>query len=199
MTVSFSIDDTALLQVTTDPRTDRDPMWIGDANLFQFRPHRRVQSSLRYDVATPAKPADHPLPGVGCTLAQRDADGQIAVRVDGELHIYDTRDGNDRPLVDCGCRRAVTLRLGPQPSMPAGQHREPRFEPAANGWASWRAATCSPFPWNMACRAISLCHRPRTTGTRLVERRQAPGFRVGSQREEEIYVQAQDGNSPAVK
>jgi len=66
-------------------------MWIGDAIYFQFRPHRRVQS-LRYDVATrQTKQITHYQSGM--YAAQRRRRWPDRDESDGELHIYDTRDG----------------------------------------------------------------------------------------------------------
>src|SRR5882724_8520418 len=92
----FDLEHPSLIQVTKDPRTDRDPMWIGGAiyfnsdrtgvfNLYRYdvesRQTRQITHYHDWDVRWPS--AD---------------DGQIVYELDGELHIYDTRSALDRAL-----------------------------------------------------------------------------------------------------
>jgi tricorn protease len=83
--------------VTNNPFTDRDPMWIGDRiyfssdrsgtlNLYSSRPDGSdlvpLTRSTTWDVRWPSA----------------DAAGQIAYEQDGELHIFNTRGNTDRKL-----------------------------------------------------------------------------------------------------
>jgi tricorn protease len=92
----FDLAHPALVQVTKDPRTDRDPMWIGNAIYFNSD-RSGVFNLYRYDVEsrqtqqiTHYKDWDVRWPSAD--------DGQIVFELDGELHIYDTRNGEDRAL-----------------------------------------------------------------------------------------------------
>ena len=92
----FDLAHPALVQVTQDPRTDRDPMWIGNAIYFNSD-RSGVFNLYRYDVEsrqtqqiTHYKDWDVRWPSAD--------DGQIVFELDGELHIYDTRNGEDRAL-----------------------------------------------------------------------------------------------------
>jgi tricorn protease len=84
-------------QVTNWPRTERDPMWIGNRiyfaadkdgtlNLYSLEPAtkrtRQLTSNKQYDVRWPSA----------------DQQGQIVYELNGELHIYDTRADRDRKL-----------------------------------------------------------------------------------------------------
>jgi tricorn protease len=92
----FDLAHPALVQVTKDPRTDRDPMWIGNAIYFNSD-RSGVFNLYRYDVEsrqtqqiTHYKDWDVRWPSAD--------DSQIVFELDGELHIYDTRNGEDRAL-----------------------------------------------------------------------------------------------------
>jgi len=83
--------------ITRHPRSDRDPMWMGDAvyfssdrdgtlNLYKYDPETRQTSQLtksaKWDVRWPSA----------------DAQGQIIYELNGRLQIYDTRTGADKPI-----------------------------------------------------------------------------------------------------
>jgi tricorn protease len=83
--------------VTNDPMTDRDPMWIGDRiywasdrsgtlNLYSAKPDgsdlTALTHSTTWDVRWPSA----------------DQVGQIVYELNGELHVFDTRGGADRKL-----------------------------------------------------------------------------------------------------
>lgn len=92
----FDLAHPALIQVTNDPRTDRDPMWIGNAIYFNSD-RSGVFNLYRYDIEsrqtqqiTHYKDWDVRWPSAD--------DSQIVYELDGELHIYDTRNGADRAL-----------------------------------------------------------------------------------------------------
>ncbi len=83
--------------ITNNPFTDRDPMWIGDRiyfasdrsgtlNLYSVRPDgsdlAQLTHSTTWDVRWPS--TDHA--------------GRIVYELDGELHVYSIRDSSDRKL-----------------------------------------------------------------------------------------------------
>ncbi len=82
---------------TDHPRTDRDPMWIGETiyfasdrdgklNLYAYTPANRETRQLTsyrdWDVRWPSKGED----------------GEIVFELGGELHVYDTASGETRPV-----------------------------------------------------------------------------------------------------
>ncbi len=93
----FDLATDAATNVTKNPRTDRDPMWIGrriyfdsdrtgTLNLYSVNPDgsglEQLTKSTTWDVRWPSA----------------DADGQIVFELGGELHVFDTRSGADRKL-----------------------------------------------------------------------------------------------------
>ena len=93
----FDLATHAARNITNNPFTDRDPMWIGDRiyfasdrsgtlNLYSVLPDgsdvRQLTAGTTWDVRWPSA----------------DETGQIVYESDGELHVYDTRSGADRKL-----------------------------------------------------------------------------------------------------
>jgi tricorn protease len=93
----FDLATNAIEQVTSDARTDRDPMWIGDAiyfvsdrdgklNLFvhdlKSKSARQLTQERQYDVRWPSS----------------DSQGQIVYEVNGALHVMDLKSGSERAL-----------------------------------------------------------------------------------------------------
>ena len=93
----FDLLHPALLQVTNDPHTDRDPMWIGDAVYFNSD-RSGVFNLYRYDVASRQTRQLTHYKDWDVRWPSADAEGQIVYELDGELHIYDVRDDQDRAL-----------------------------------------------------------------------------------------------------
>ncbi len=93
----FDLDHPALTRVTDDPRTDRDPMWIGSAVYFNSD-RSGVFNLYRYDVDTQQTTRATHYTDWDVRWPSADADGQIVYELDGALHIYDTRTGKDRTL-----------------------------------------------------------------------------------------------------
>jgi tricorn protease len=93
----FDLAHPSLLQVTNDPRTDRDPMWIGDAIYFNSD-RSGVFNLFRYDIETRQTRQLTHYEDWDVRWPSADAEGQITYELDGELHIYDTRDHRDRAL-----------------------------------------------------------------------------------------------------
>ncbi len=107
----FDLVHPSLVQVTKDPRTDRDPMWIGNAVYFNSD-RSGVFNLYRYDVEsgqtrqlTRYKDWDVRWPSADAS--------QIVYELDGELHIYDTRNDEDRAVSISVPADATTAR--PQP------------------------------------------------------------------------------------
>jgi len=92
----FDLAHPSLVRVTEDPHTDRDPMWIGDAIFFNSD-RSGVFNLYRYDVGsgqtrqlTHYRDWDVRWPSAD--------DARIVYELDGELHVYDTRDDQDRAI-----------------------------------------------------------------------------------------------------
>jgi tricorn protease len=93
----FDLKKPALIQVTDNPRTDRDPMWIGAA--VYFNSDRSGTFNLyRYDVATRETKSITHYKDWDVRWPSADAAGQIVYESNGELHVYDTLNDKDRAL-----------------------------------------------------------------------------------------------------
>jgi tricorn protease len=93
----FDLGHPALTRVTDNPRTDRDPMWIGSAVFFNSD-RSGVFNLYRYDVQTRQTTQVTRYTDWDVRWPSADADGQIVYELDGVLHIYDTRIDKDRTL-----------------------------------------------------------------------------------------------------
>ncbi len=83
--------------VTNDPRTDRDPMWIGDRIYFASdRSGTLNLYSVGLDGGEPVQLTRSTQWDVRWPSA--DADGRIVYELGGELHVLDTRTDADRKL-----------------------------------------------------------------------------------------------------
>jgi tricorn protease len=93
----FDLASHALEKITDHPRTDRDPMWIGDKvyfasdrdgtlNLYVFdlksKQTKQLTSSKKWDVRWPST----------------DYKDQIVFEMDGELYVFDIKSGKERKL-----------------------------------------------------------------------------------------------------
>ncbi|MFI5167780.1 MAG: S41 family peptidase [Thermoanaerobaculales bacterium] len=93
----FDLKTFASENITHHPRTDRDPMWIGNAiyfasdrdgtlNLYKYditsRTTTQLTHSKTFDVRWPSS----------------DAEGHIVYEFGGELHVFDTRTGGDTAI-----------------------------------------------------------------------------------------------------
>jgi tricorn protease len=92
----FDLTHPAVVQVTKDPRTDRDPMWIGNAVYFNSD-RSGVFNLYRYDVESGETRQITHYTDWDVRWPSADS-GQIVYELDGELHLYDTRSGADRAL-----------------------------------------------------------------------------------------------------
>jgi tricorn protease len=93
----FELDGTKARRITQDPRADRDPMWIGQ-NVY-FNSDRSGFSNLyRHDLASDQVEQITRYTAWDVRWPSADADGQIVFELDGDLHVLDTRTGQDRAL-----------------------------------------------------------------------------------------------------
>ncbi len=193
----FDLTHPALLQVTDDPRTDRDPMWIGGAVYFNSD-RTGVFNLFRYDVATrQTKQLTH-YRDWDVRWPSADADGQIVYESDGELHIYDTRDDQDRAVSIVVPADATTTR--PQAVNAADNIESLAVSPGGERVGIVARGDLFSIPVEHGVsrnltRSSSAHDRElawSTDGKRLA-------FVSDRSGEEEIYVQAQDGNDPAVQ
>jgi tricorn protease len=192
----FDLTNPSLEQITNDPRTDRDPMWIGGG--IYFNSDRSGTFNLyRYEIATKQTRQLTHYKDWDVRWPSADADGQIVYESAGELHIFDTRSDQDR---------ALTI-LVPADITTTRPH-------AVNAADSIEGSALSPGGERLAIVArgdvfsVPVEHgvtRNLTQSSNAHDREAAwssDGKRLAyvSDRsgEEEIYVQAQDGNSAAI-
>ncbi|MEA3197301.1 MAG: tricorn protease [Gammaproteobacteria bacterium] len=193
----FDLSHPALLQVTDDPRTDRDPMWIGDAIYFNSD-RTGVFNLFRYDVATgQTRQLTHYLDW-DVRWPSADADGQIVYESDGELHVYDTRDDRDRALSIVVPTDATTAQ--PQTVNAADNIESLALSPGGErlGIAARGDVFSVPVEHGITrnlTRSSSAHDREiawSSDGKRLAYVSDRSG-------EDEIYLQTQDGTQPAVQ
>jgi tricorn protease len=193
----FDLTHPSLLQVTNDPRTDRDPMWIGDAVYFNSD-RTGVFNLFRYDIATrQTKQLTH-YQDWDVRWPSADAEGQIVYESDGELHIYDTRDGQDRTLSIAVPADATTTR--PQTVNAADNIESLILSPGGErvGIVARGDVFSVPVEHGITRNLTqsSSAHEREATWSTDGKRLAYVSDRTG---EEEIYVQAQDGSDPAVQ
>jgi tricorn protease len=193
----FDLAHPALLQVTNDPRTDRDPMWIGDAIYFNSD-RTGVFNLFRYDIATrQIKQVTH-YQDWDVRWPSADAEGQIVYESDGELHIYDTRDDRDRTLSIVVPADATTAR--PQPVNAADNIESLALSPGGERVAIVARGDVFSVPVEHGVTRnltqSSSAHDREAAWSTDGKRLAYVSDRSG---EEEVYVQAQDGNAPAVQ
>jgi tricorn protease len=191
----FDLEHPSLIQVTNDPRTDRDPMWIGGAiyfnsdrtgvfNLFRYdvesRQTRQVTHHQDWDVRWPSA----------------DADGQIVYELDGELHLYDTRNDQDRALTITVPADAFIT--GPQAVNAADNVESHAISPGGERVAIVARGDVFSIPVEHGVARnltqSSGAHDREAAWSSDGKRLAYISDRSG---EEELYVQAQDGATPA--
>ncbi len=193
----FDLTHPSLLQVTNDPRTDRDPMWIGDAVYFNSD-RTGVFNLFRYDLATRETRQLTHYQDWDVRWPSADADGQIVYESDGELHIYDTRDDQDRALTIVVPADATTTR--PQTVNAADNIESLTLSPGGEraGIVARGDVFSVPVDHGITRNLTqsSSAHEREAAWSTDGKRLAYVSDRSG---EEEIYVQAQDGNDPAVQ
>ena len=193
----FDLAHPAMLQVTDDPRTDRDPMWIGDAIYFNSD-RTGVFNLFRYDTATrQTKQLTH-YRDWDVRWPSADAEGQIVYESDGELRIYDTRDGQDRAVSIVVPLDAVATR--PQTVNAADNMESFALSPGGERLGIVARGDVYSVPVEHGVT------RNLTQSSSAHDREiawSADGARLAyvSDRsgEEEVYIQPQDGNDDAVR
>src|SRR3984957_4290317 len=193
----FDLTHPSLLQVTNDPRTDRDPMWIGDAIYFNSD-RTGVFNLYRYDIATRRTEQLTHYQDWDVRWPSADAEGQIVYESDGELHIYDTRDDQDRALSIVVPADGTTTR--PQTVNAADNIESLVVSPGGERVGIVARGDLFSIPVEHGVsrnltRSSSAHDREldwSTDGKRLA-------FVSDRSGEEEIYAQAQDGNDPAIQ
>jgi tricorn protease len=191
----FDLAHPSLLRVTDDPRTDRDPMWIGNA--VYFNSDRTGTFNLfRYDIATRATTQLTHSTDWDVRWPSADAEGHIVYESDGELHLFDTRSGQDRLLSIIVPADATTSR--PQPVNAADFLEGSAISPGGERVGIIARGDVFTVPVEHGVtrnltRSSSAHDRElawSTDGRRLAYVSDQSG-------EEEVYVQAQDGNGAA--
>jgi tricorn protease len=192
----FDLAKPSLEQITDDPRTDRDPMWIGDA--IYFNSDRSGTFNLyRYDIATKQTRQLTRYKDWDVRWPSADAAGQIVYESAGELHIYDTRNNQDRALSILVPADITTTR--PHPVNAADFIEGSFVSPGGERLAVVARGDVFSVP-------IEHGVTRNLTQSSNSHDREAAWSSDGKQLayvsdrsgEEEIYLQAQDGNSPAV-
>jgi len=190
----FDLEHPALLQVTEDPHTDRDPMWIGDAVFFNSD-RSGVFNLYRYDVAsgqteqiTHNRDWDVRWPSAD--------DGQIVYELDGELHVYDTRKREDRAISITVPADTTTTR--PQTVNAAENIESEVVSPGGERVAVVARGDVFTVPVDHGITR-NLTHSSNAHDREVAWSRDGKQLAYVSDRsgEEELYVQAQDGNSAA--
>ena len=191
----FDLAHPALVQVTKDPRTDRDPMWIGNAIYFNSD-RTGVFNLYRYDVTTGQTDEITHYKDWDVRWPSADADGQIVYELDGELHLYDTRNNQDRAL-------SITVPVDSTTTRPQAVNAADNIENLVVSPGGERVAIVA----RGDVFSVPVEHgvtRNLTQSSNAHDREVAwssDGKRLAyiSDRsgEEELYVQAQDGNETA--
>jgi tricorn protease len=83
--------------ITNNPRTDRDPIWIGNAIYF-FSDRDDVLNLYRYDIASGATTQLTKHRNFDARWASGDRAGHIVYELGGELHVYDVNSNQDRAV-----------------------------------------------------------------------------------------------------
>jgi tricorn protease len=193
----FDLLHPALLQVTNDPHTDRDPMWIGDAVYFNSD-RSGVFNLYRYDVATRQTRQLTHYKDWDVRWPSADAEGQIVYELDGELHIYDVRKDEDRALSILVPADATTSR--PQSANAADNIESLTLSPGGERVGIVARGDVFSVPVEHGAtrnltRSSSAHEREAawsTDGKRLAYVSDRSG-------EEELYTQTQDGSDPALQ
>jgi tricorn protease len=191
----FDLAHPALTQVTKDPRTDRDPMWIGGAIYFNSD-RSGVFNLYRYDVATAQTDQLTHYKDWDVRWPSADADGQIVYELDGELHVYDTRDARDRALsIDVP---ADTTNTRPQAVNAADNVESLSVSPGGERVAVTARGDVFTVPVEHGVTR-NLTHSSDAHDREMAWSGDGSRLAYVSDRsgEEELYVQAQDGASPA--
>jgi tricorn protease len=192
----FDLTNPSLQQITNDRRTDRDPMWIGDA--IYFNSDRSGTFNLyRYDVATRQTRQLTHYKDWDVRWPSADAEGQIVYESDGELHVYDTRTDQDRALSILVPTDVTAKR--PQPVNAADNIESFALSPGGQRIALAARGDVFSVPTEHGVTR-NLTQSSNAHDREVAWSNDGKSLAYVSDRsgEEEIYTQAQDGISPAV-
>jgi len=109
----FDLDGSSSANITSNVRTDRDPMWIGGT--IYFASDRDDYLNLyAYDPSSATTRQLTQYRGVDARWASDDGEHRIVYELGGVLHVYDTTSGTDEALAitvrdDSGRQRAQTV------------------------------------------------------------------------------------------
>lgn len=191
----FDLGSPGLVQVTKDPRTDRDPMWIGDSVYFNSD-RSGVFNLYRYDIATRQTRQITHYTDWDVRWPSADAEGQIVYELDGELHLYDTRSDQDRALLITVPTDDTTTR--PQSVNAADNIESLAISPGGERLAIVARGDVFSVPVEHGVTrnltGSSNAHDREVAWSTDAKRLVYVSDRSG---EEELYIQAQEGNAPA--
>jgi tricorn protease len=191
----FDLSKPSLRQITHDPRTDRDPMWIGTA--IYFNSDRSGTFNLyRYDTLDGQIRQLTHYTDWDVRWPSADAEGQIIYESNGELHIYDTRTDQDRGL-------SIIVPADSTASRPQAVNAADNIEGFSLSPGGERALIVA--RGDVFSVPIEHGVTRNLTQSSNAHDREAAWSSDGKQLayvsdrsgEEEIYLQSQDGNSPA--
>ena len=193
----YDLQHPSVLKLSDDPHPARDPMWIGAAVYFNSD-RSGVFNLYRYDVATRQTEQVTHYRDWDVRWPSADAEGQIVFESNGELHVYDTRDGNDRALSITVPADATNSR--PRP-VNAAQHIESHIvSPGGERLAVVARGDVFSVPTEFGVTRnlthSSNAHEREAAWSSDGRRLTYVSDRSG---EDEIYIQEQNGDSDAVQ
>ncbi len=193
----FDLEHPSLVRVTDDPRTDRDPMWIGSAVYFNSD-RSGVFNLYRYDVATRQITQVTHYTDWDVRWPSADGDGQIVYELDGELHVYDTREGSDRKLAITVPTDDTTQR--PQAVNAADNIESESINPLGERLAVVARGDVFTVPVEHGVTR-NLTHSSNAHDREAAWSSDGKRLAFVSDRsgEEEVYIQIQDGSAPAAQ
>jgi tricorn protease len=93
----FDLEHPGLTRVTDHPRTDRDPMWIGNAIWF-VSDRDGTLNLYRHDLVSKATEQVTRYRDADVRWASSDGQDRIVFELNGSLHVFDTKTASDREL-----------------------------------------------------------------------------------------------------
>jgi tricorn protease len=192
----FDLEHPALVRVTDDPRTDRDPMWIGSAIYFNSD-RSGVFNLYRYDIATRQTMQVTHYTDWDVRWPSADGEGQIVYELDGELHVYDTRERSERKLAITVPTDDTTRR--PQAVNAADNVESESINPLGERLVIVARGDVFTVPVEHGVTR-NLTHSSNAHDREAAWSSDGKRLAFVSDRsgEEEVYVQDQDGSTPAV-
>ena len=192
----FDLEHPSLIQVTDDPRTDRDPMWIGSEVYFNSD-RSGVFNLYRYDTATRQTTQVTHYTDWDVRWPSADPDGHIVYELDGELHVYDTHEATDRALTIVVPSDDTTQR--PQPVNAADDVESESVNPKGERLVMVARGDVFTVPLEHGVTR-NLTHSSDAHDREAAWSSDGKRLAYVSDRsgEEEIYVQVQDDSAPAL-